>query len=274
MRSASIADWILRRVVGKERAVAMVGDLVEISQQKGMVWFWLAVGRVVAARMWRPILGLMLVSYSGFWISYKLGTALFGRHYPPNTWILVLGVFQCMGIYLCWATVYSAIRFGVRDRFVQAAFAIAVLCVVLVYGWWQPVVVGCCIAGFAGVAAISVGCRERRRAALTLPLVAAAGILSAFLGAKASYLFIRYGLHWDVGQLVTHEHPGTVWMGLMGMVASPYMNPVLFMVGFWGSQVLQTLAIAAACEVMHRWSMSKPKNDQMLEDGEVLPDIS
>jgi hypothetical protein len=37
---------------------------------------------------------------------------------------------------------------------------------------------------------------------------------------------------------------------------------------------IQTLAIAAVCEIMHWWSMSKPKNDQLLEDGEPVADVS
>ncbi len=45
MRSASIADWLLRRVASKEQAASIVGDLVEISPRKGIVWFWLAVCR-------------------------------------------------------------------------------------------------------------------------------------------------------------------------------------------------------------------------------------
>ena len=176
MRSVSLADWILRRVAGREQAASMVGDLVEISQHKGMVWFWFSVFSVVVARGWRPVLGLILATYSGFWISFLLYTESLGshaKHRSPELWKPVCMTVLAFGISLCWAMVYCALRFGVRNRFVQMAFAVAALCVGLACGWWQPVILGCCIAGLAGIVGISVASREVGRTALALLVVVA-----------------------------------------------------------------------------------------------------
>jgi hypothetical protein len=134
MRSASIADWILRRVAGREQAASMVGDLVEISQHKGMVWFWFSVFSVVVALGWRPVLGLILATYSGFWISFLLYTESLGshaKHHSPELWKPVCMTVLAFGISLCWAMVYCALRFGVRNRFVQMACAVAACA----WGW-------------------------------------------------------------------------------------------------------------------------------------------
>jgi hypothetical protein len=265
MRSASIADWILRRVAGKEQAASMVGDLMEISQHKGMMWFWFSVIGVVAARVWRPALGLVLAAYSGFWIVLRLSMELFAhhvKHRPPERWVPVSEVVLSVGGYLCVATVYSAIRFGVRDRFVQSAFAIEAVYVGLIYGWWQPVVLGCCIASFAGVVAISAMSGERRRAVLILPVVAATGYLSVYL---AGFLLTIYSV------LFHPEFPG--WIGPRGYTGH-FSLRYLFWTEFYLQQASQTLAIAAVCEIMRRWSMGNSKKGSALENGEALPGIS
>ncbi len=262
MRSASIADWLLRRVASKEQAASIVGDLVEISPRKGIIWFWLAVAGVVAARIWRPALGLVLATYSGFWIGLNLWRELFiwhARHRPPEFWVPVFQVVLGVGVYLCWATVYSAIRFGVRDRFVRSFLAVAAVCVGLIYGWWQPFVLGCCIAGFAGVVGISIANRESRRTALSLPVVVVIAIFTEYVS-RFAFMIYRY--------LSSPEFPRWVEPRYHG---EPH-SLVWFV--FHMHRAIETLAIAATCEIMRRWSMSNSQKDSALEDGERLPGIS
>jgi hypothetical protein len=45
MRNASVAEWILSRVTGPERAASIVGDLIESADSRGGVWFWSSVIR-------------------------------------------------------------------------------------------------------------------------------------------------------------------------------------------------------------------------------------
>jgi hypothetical protein len=288
MRSASIADWILRRVVDKERATSMVGDLVEISRQKGMVWFWLSVMGVVVARVWRPMLGVTLVAYSGLWVSVQIFRILFGfpeghfsGHYPPDFWRPLLEAAGFVGGFLGLAAAYSAIRFGVRDRFAQTVFAVAALCLGLIYGWWQPVVIlVCCIAACVGLLAVCVISRQRRRALLTLPIIFATGYLGVHLAGFLNWVYVQsavtlFGPYSATGQRGYNEHPNMVWMGALRWHNIPINGrPSEFWIGFWGSQVIYALAIAAACEVMHWWSMSNSKKGSALENGEALPGIS
>src|SRR3981081_2060490 len=65
MHSSSIAEWIVARFTDKQRAVSMVADLVELEPQKGPLWFWLSLIRVVISLAWRRSLAFIVAPYAG-----------------------------------------------------------------------------------------------------------------------------------------------------------------------------------------------------------------
>jgi hypothetical protein len=55
MRSAHIAEWILRLVTTRGRAASTVGDLTERAATRGAAWFWSGVLRTAASLVWREV---------------------------------------------------------------------------------------------------------------------------------------------------------------------------------------------------------------------------
>src|SRR6202000_2449904 len=128
------------------------------------------------------------------------------------------------------------------------------------YWWWQPVVFGCCIVGVAGIVAMLVVSRERRRAALTLPVVVAAGYISVFLSGFPIWIYL-YFLNPEF--LVRS-------MEYRDFLAHPSLSLFLSTMSYV-LHAVPSLALAAVCGIMRCWSMNKPQNGKALEDGEALP---
>jgi hypothetical protein len=55
MHSTHIAEWILGLVTSRDRAASTVGDLVEESSSRGVVWFWSGILRIAASLLWRGV---------------------------------------------------------------------------------------------------------------------------------------------------------------------------------------------------------------------------
>ena len=125
MFSASCAEWILARLTNETRAASIVGDLLEDARERGPEWFWLCVAGIVLSLTWRYFLALM-VGLVSCQILRSLPVPVFGQLHglpavpqPPHSW---WPFFHWLG-YICmllWvAAPYTAIRYGLRDRFAQ-----------------------------------------------------------------------------------------------------------------------------------------------------------
>jgi hypothetical protein len=126
MRSASIAEWIVRRCTSQKRAAAIVGDLLELKPQKGNRWFWFSLTRVVISLGWRRPLAFVTAFSFGAWACSGLtATASMGiraqlSHQIP--WMNLSFVF----VYILWFVwVYAVIRYGLQDRVAHLALALA-----------------------------------------------------------------------------------------------------------------------------------------------------
>lgn len=67
MRNASTAEWILCRLTSRERAASMIGDLVEIGERRGTLWFCLSLAGVAFSLVWRRPLAFAAALYAGAW---------------------------------------------------------------------------------------------------------------------------------------------------------------------------------------------------------------
>ncbi len=75
MRGDRIAEWMLSLVVGRDRAVSALGDLMEESVARGPLWFWTCVARTVLSLLCRNLAAAPF-RLAGFavigWFAYML----------------------------------------------------------------------------------------------------------------------------------------------------------------------------------------------------------
>lgn len=173
MPSASIAEWIVGRFTSKKRATSVVGDLVELQPQKGLLWFWASLARIVVSLSWRRILGFV-AAYFFVAACYLRGWGFGGKYGPDRPpehlwrptiallslfgtlWTPLISVLSFVGIFLWMTLIYAAIRYGTQDRVTQLSLASTGLITAVVFYWWQPVILYVCLCLSLCVAAVSI----------------------------------------------------------------------------------------------------------------------
>jgi hypothetical protein len=214
MPSSAIAEWTIALLSTRKRAASIVGDLLELKPQKGTLWFWFSVARVVLALAWRrPVaffVAFLLGTYAYFglasmihngWSSYGITpltavtrAALRTGHsyrYPPYSRTLLLSGLGGAAGTLWMLLLYAAIRFGFRDRVTQLSLALAALATVLVYHPGQTAILITCAALALAALVASLWNDVRRRAALVVLVVMASG---AVFGLLQQLLSKRYAI--------------------------------------------------------------------------------
>jgi len=224
MRTASTAEWILCRLTSKERAAAMVGDLVEIEKQKGRLWFWLSVAGVALSLFWRRPIAFTAAFYAWAWTSGRFEMAIYGinaQHRPPEyPWMPVFNVLMLAGSTLCGLSFYAAIRYGLQERSAQLALAFAGLVTAVIYLWWLPAVLAACIAAALVIASASILKSKLRKESLVVLVAVSINYAALFLTMFLLRLYQHY-LHpgpWGIQDY--REHPSLGWLGSCMMVLS------------------------------------------------------
>jgi hypothetical protein len=132
MHRTSAPEWLLACAAGPDRAAAIMGDLTEMAAVRGQIWFWMAYARTLFSLTWRIVLALFVADV-GRELMFNLAGAYF-RH-TPYAWRTTNGPFLLdhMGPLLAgimstlwFALPFAGVLYGVRDRFVQLTFAVAV----------------------------------------------------------------------------------------------------------------------------------------------------
>lgn len=157
MPRTHLPEWLLACAAGRTRAAAIYGDLLELAQTRGRLWFWAAYLRTLAQLFWRPAIAFLLgylvyvlpsFSLSGFFANYVhrgpwrapgIGPAArfcaLLQHWVAPLWLVVPVavdrlLFSLAGplltavvIPLWFVLPYTAARYGFRDRLVQLACA-------------------------------------------------------------------------------------------------------------------------------------------------------
>lgn len=238
MRTASVAEWTIRRLAGKERAASIVGDLVETAQHRGTLWFWLAVAGVVVRLLLRPLVAFVAALYAGGWTYQGLQMAVVGihtQHRPPELWMPVFSVLIGAGTLLWISSLYLLIRYGFRDRFAQIALVMAALTSAITFYWWQPLILTACGIALAGAIWLSTREKVRLRAALALPMILVAGFSCFLIAFFLSHVYQKLIYPGPVGTREMQEHPSLSWVTFVLILAST-----------WGTTV--------ACSILHRWA--------------------
>lgn len=133
MHKTSPAEALLALFAGSDRAAAIMGDLTEMAETRGRLWFWTNYARTLISLGWRTPVAVLAAVIS---VKYLRGKALarllhaiglFNHshlmlagqysHLAVFSWIVSLG-----GVFTLWILLpFVAIRFGVRNRLTYLA---------------------------------------------------------------------------------------------------------------------------------------------------------
>lgn len=203
MRSVAVAEWVLARYAGEQRAWTIMGDLLEGREQKGAWWFWRAYAGILFAVAHRPVLAFVAAYFASVWAWNALMHRQIGMIVTPELtiahFLAVIGWFVLM---------YSGVRYGVLDLLTLLSGVVALLASTAIFlcrnewallGW-----------GGAAVTAIIAGAiMPRTRKVAIIFLVTGAAFFVGFLAmALGGSLYTQYALHIQLlGSKELQDHP-------------------------------------------------------------------
>jgi hypothetical protein len=134
MRNVEPTEWLLARFAGRDRASAILGDLLEVSTTRGRVWFWTAYIHTLISLGWRaPVAFLCAYSCSN---SYWLLTAIRASMHWLFHWVPLAGHVNHMPLEirldplvsplygLHFLAPFVLVCFGLRDRLTRLALVL------------------------------------------------------------------------------------------------------------------------------------------------------
>jgi hypothetical protein len=181
MPNTSPAEIFLALFAGPARAAAILGDLTEIAQTRGRIWFLAAYARTLFTFTWRIMLALFVADI-GRELMFNLANIYF--HATPPTWRTTDGPYlldhmgpllACIMSTLWFALPFAAVRYGLRDRFVQLTFAVAVGTTVAFL--FIPFASLACAIAVLALAAAALASKTWRKPIAVLLWTGAAGLL-------------------------------------------------------------------------------------------------
>ncbi len=206
MPKTALPEWLLARFVGPSRAAAILGDLLEISNARGKIWFWAAYVRTLISVGWRPPVAFLFayalhtwIAVVGFSTIYSLRRHFFSHapaYYPPAIWRIPLG----NSLLALWFILpFVIVRFGFRDRLTRVAFALFLLTL----PYFSLTGTGVNFAGIAAAATIlaALCLRNWRRPVIVLLATVAPIAIAILLSPKVWYIFISRGFQFAGPQL-------------------------------------------------------------------------
>ncbi len=254
MRKLLLAEWVLARLTGRVRAAAIVGDLVEVSSAKGRTWLWFSIIRVILAHLWRRPVAFIAAFYAGNWIFSRFQIMVFGIHAqrnPHHTPQPALDILSLISSLLWIASIYSVIRFGLRDRFAQLGLAIVSIMTVAVFYWWQPRVLAACVAAAVSALLLAGRDREGRRTAAALPVMLAIGCGGFLLSCYLEMKYVRFVCPVSLRNCSLQEHPSIGWAGASVWLLWPFI-------------------VTSAAALAHRWVTRKMRSDIEESEGSLV----
>jgi hypothetical protein len=217
-----IAEWALALFAGRERASVILGDLAEIAATRGRLWFWKAYARTAFSLTWRIVLALFVADVAR---EFMFNLAGFYFRATPATWRTANGPYllhsmgpllACVMSTLWFAVPFSAVRYGVRDRFVRLAFVAALgTMVAFLFIPWASLL--------AAMAMFAMGFAALGSPRYRSPLLALAGTAAAGLLAFAAASGVRAIFRALAGTALTHGGIAAVvirYTGIAGFQAA------------------------------------------------------
>jgi hypothetical protein len=196
MPSTSPAETVLSLFAGRDRSAAIMGDLEELAASRGRLWFWIEYLRTLISLGWRTgssafILAFLCVRFMygtviQWLMNHRVPTlmqaGLFGV-YNLHVRMITWNISMVMAQFLCFATPFVMVRFGMRNRLTQLACALFVISLpVYTLRPWVMDLSG--LLSVLIIAAALVTTPWRR------PLAILAGTCLPAIAVKAIYLFL------------------------------------------------------------------------------------
>jgi len=234
MRSVAVAEWVLARYAGEQRAWTVMGDLLEEREQKGAWWFWRAYAGMLIAVAWRPILAFIAALFGCGSAWRMLMTQQFGVVVT-----LQLTVAHFTAVSGWFVVMYSGVRYGLRDMLRQMSGIVAALATTaVILCRHEPAL----IIWTATTVAFVLACatlRSTRRAAMVFGGTAAALFAGFVFMASAEFAYTRYALHIRLlGSEELRQHPSIGYVML-------------------ATQLMGEAFAAWICKEMHRLLMER-----------------
>jgi hypothetical protein len=221
MSRTSTTESLLALFAGRARAAAIVGDLTEMAAVRGRLWFTAAYLRTLFSLTWRILLALVvatisrqiIVNSSHIYISHTIA-AWYTSNNPLHS---MGGVLYCMMTTFWFVLPFAAVRYGMRDRFVQLTFAVAVgtTLAFFVVAWASLL---CVAATIALAAVVFTSSPWRKPLAVLLCTVAALFLTIPPVNAVDTVIF-SYDPAGSVGRTFHHYGPMVAFRGSLLVVA-------------------------------------------------------
>lgn len=181
MPKRPLAESLLALIAGRDRATTIYGDLTEMAATRGRLWFAAAYARTLFSLTWRIVLALFVADI-GRELMFNLAGAYFRN--TPATWRTTDGPYlldhmgpllACIMSTLWFALPFAAVRYGVRDRFVQLTFVVATgTTVAFLFIPWASLI---CAAATLTLAVVALLSRTWRKPLEVLLWTGAAGLM-------------------------------------------------------------------------------------------------
>ena len=253
MRSRNLTEVLLTGMVGKERAAAIAGDLLELAYRRGRIWYYVACAKTVFAFTWRLPTAL-LVACMGFILVQLLGWALYPLVRP--VWLkhpYVTETLERAACDLVFLVAFAVIRYGARDRFFRLSVAASVIAGLAFVGLRMSVPVTVLAAlGLLGLVGLLVS-TQWRGATVALGLAVAIGILMDLNFGNLAHLYCWVYEH---KPLNATSHYRYFELGY----AFPH---TVFLIVTWTIFVLDALTLSLACSRLHRFLLSPPDDVEL-----------
>jgi len=137
------------------------------------------------------------------------------QHRPPEyPWMPVFDILIFTGSTMWALLVYAALRYGFRDRVARMALVWAGLVTTVIYFWWQPVVLGLCIAAVLLVAALPVIHSSYGKSPLIVLACAALGATARFLAIFPVMAYQHFLYRGPWGDREIQQHPSLGWASI------------------------------------------------------------
>lgn len=182
MDKARLSESLLSIVADRNRASTMTGDLLETYSHARNLSFWFALTRIFLALAWRPAAAFAAAVLAGCSISVVLFVAA-SRHFwsvqvhEPTLLSHALR-YADISMPLCVLTVFSCVRFGLRDRLWRISAVYASLTAAFVYSFWIPHVQTILYVALGTAILLSVSTDALRRASVVIAAALVAGLLT------------------------------------------------------------------------------------------------
>jgi len=206
MPNIRFLEWVLSCFTTRDRAISILGDLLEVAESNGRLWFWTSFARVFFSLAWRKPTALL--------VAYAIGGTIFafltnadplwneiGFKVEPSGPIATVAVMIVIpsAVALWFLAPYSVLRFGLHDQFTQIA---APLFIVTTIGVLFPDLMTTCavITVVAILSGLFLHSWRRSLIAFCVTVGAGVGALTGMVSlidkTVDRYPALSYTLHW------------------------------------------------------------------------------